>query len=213
MEDKLVTVASLEHINQASMLKDCLDSAGIESYILDHGISLEAASQMEGQIELQVNDFDVLKALEVIGHVSAAKPDSSSLGTDSYQIKKILVPVDFSSCSLAAASYAVHVARQKGARVTLIHVYFNPVTDPVSSDHFYAFPANIAESLNEIIENCRQMMKIFMHQLNTYMLQHEISDIQIETELIGGIAEETILDFSVAGGYDLLIIGIQGKRI
>ncbi len=212
MEDKLVTVASLEHINQASMLKGCLDSAGIESYILDHGISLEAASQLEGQVELQVNDADVLKALEVIGSMSnAARPDSTSLEADGYQIKKILVPVDFSSCSLAAASYAVQVARQKGAKVTLIHVYFNPVTDPVSSDHFYAFPANIAESLNEIIDNCRTTMNNFMNQLNNYMLEHEITGIQIETELVGGIAEETILDFSVAGGYDLLIIGVQGK--
>ena len=50
-----------------------------------------------------------------------------------------------------------------------------------------------------------------MNQLNNYMLEHEITGIQIETELVGGIAEETILDFSVAGGYDLLIIGVQGK--
>ena len=65
MANKLITVATLEHINQASMLKEWLDSAGIESYILDHGISVEAATQLEGQIELQVNETDAPKALKI----------------------------------------------------------------------------------------------------------------------------------------------------
>lgn len=126
-------------------------------------------------------------------------------------IKKILVPVDFSSYSLNAACYAVHVAQQKGAEITLIHVYFNPVTNPISYDHFYSFPANVAETLSEIVENARKLMKEFKDKLNSYLADHEISAIQIKTELIGGIAEEAILDFAEVGQYDLMVIGIRGK--
>lgn len=128
-------------------------------------------------------------------------------------IKKILVPVDFSSYSLNAACYAAHVALQKGAEITLIHVYFNPVTNPISYDHFYSFPANVAETISEIIENARELMKEFKEKLNSYLVDHKLSAIQMETELIGGIAEEAILDYADAGQFDLIVAGICGKEV
>src|SRR5665647_1791037 len=160
MSNKLVTVATLEHINQAIMMKGWLDSAGIESFILDLGLSVEAAAQMEGQVELQVCEIDVSKALEVIENGNIPDKQETEFNTyDNQFINKILVPVDFSSYSLNAACYAAHVAQQKGAKITLIHVYFNPITNPISYDHFYSFPANVAETLNEIIEIARPLEK------------------------------------------------------
>ena len=211
MANKLITVATLEHINQASMMKEWLNSAGIESYLLDHGLSIEAATQFEGQIELQVCEADASKALEIIGNMEE-KPQNKPFSPENQFIKKILVPVDFSSNSLNAAHYAAHVAKQKGAEITLIHIYFNPVTDPVACDHFYAFPTSIAETLNEIIDNAKELMADFRGKLNKYLLEHEISDISINTELFGGIAEEAVLDFAESGKYDLLIIGVRGKE-
>jgi len=212
MSNKLVTVATLEHINKAIMMKGWLDSAGIESYILDHGISVEAAAQLEGQVELQVCEIDVSKALEVIGNGNIPNKQKIELTTfDNQLINKILVPVDFSSYSLNAACYAAHVAQQKGAEITLIHVYFNPITNPISYDHFYSFPANVAETLNEIVENADELMKEFRVKLNAYMAENELSTIQIKTEVIGGIAEEAILDFAEIGHFDLMVVGIRGK--
>ena len=213
MSNKLVTVATLEHINQASMMKGWLDSEGIESYILDHGLSIEAAAQMEGQIELQVCEIDVSKALEIIEQGNIAKePKTKSSVVEIQLINKILVPVDFSSYSLNAACYAAHVAFQKGAELTLIHVYFNPITNPISYDHFYSFPANVAETLGEIMENAGDMMKEFRTKHSNYMVEHELNDVQVKTEIIGGIAEEAILDFAESGHYDLMVVGIRGKE-
>ena len=211
MANKLITVATLEHINQASMMQEWLDSAGIESYLLDHGISLEAATQLEGQIELQVCDTDASKALEVIGNMTEKSIDNLQI-SDIQIIKKILVPIDFSANSFNAACYAANVAKQKGAEITLLHIYFNPVTDPVASDHFYAFPTSIAETLNEIIENSRELMREFREKLDCYTREHEISGISMNAELIGGIAEEAVLDFAEVGKYDLLIVGVRGKE-
>ena len=212
MTNKLITVATLEHINQASLINEWLESAGIESYLLDHGISVEAASQLEGQIELQVCEADAPKALEIIGSMSE-KPKNQFLVNEVKFIRKILLPVDFSEESLNAACYALHVAKQKGAEITLIHVYFNPVTDPVACDHFYAFPTSIAETLNEIIGNANDMMKEFREKLNSYIMVHGISDIPLNTELIGGIAEDAVLDFAAIGKYDMLIVGVRRKKV
>ncbi|NEW82585.1 MAG: universal stress protein [Mariniphaga sp.] len=212
MSNKLVTIATLEHINQASMMKGWLDSEGIECNILDHGLSIEAAAQLEAQIELQVCEVDVSKALEIIeqGNI-AVEPKEKSSVVEIQLINKILVPVDFSSYSLNAACYAAHVAYQKGAELTLIHVYFNPITNPISYDHFYSFPANVAETLGEIIENSAELMNEFRAKLSNYMIEHELTDVQVKTEIIGGIAEEAILDFAESGHYDLMVVGIRGK--
>ncbi len=212
MSNKLITVATLEHINQASMMKGWLDSAGIESYILDHGLSVETAAQLEGMVELQVCEIDVPKALEVLEKVNIPnKQDTAFSNFDNHLINKILIPVDFSSYSLNAACYAAQVAQQKGAEITLIHVYFNPITNPISYDHFYSFPANVAETLSEIIENANQLMKEFGEKLNAFNVEHELSTIRMKTEVIGGIAEEAILDFAESGCYDMIVVGIRGK--
>ncbi len=211
MANKLITVATLEHINQASMLKEWLDSAGIECYLLDHGIILEAATQLEGQIELQVCEDDAPKALEIIGNMKE-NPKPRVLINEIHFIRKILVPIDFSDESFNAARYALHVARQKGAEITLIHIYFNPVTDPIASDHFYAFPTSIAETLNEIIDNAREMMEDFRKKLNSCKAEYSFEDIPVKSELIGGIAEDAVLDFAAGGNFDLLIVGVRGKK-
>jgi nucleotide-binding universal stress UspA family protein len=212
MSNKLVTVATIDHINQASMMKGWLDSAGIESYILDHGISVEAAAQFEGQVELQVCEADVSKALEVIENFDIqikSKTEFTEIGNQF--INKILVPVDFSSYSLNAAFYAAHVAKQKNAEITLIHVYFNPITNPISYDHFYSFPSNVAETLGDIVKNAEELMNEFEVKLNTYMVDNELSSVQVKKEIIGGIAEEAILDFAKSGHFDMMVVGIRGK--
>lgn len=213
MSNKLITVATLDPGNQAVMMMGWLETEGIDSYILDHGISVEDAVQLEKQVELQVFEKDASKALEIIGNLKVREKPQSELSAAEIQvIKRILVPVDFSSYSFNAACYAAHVAMQKGAELTLVHVYFNPVTNPVSYDHFYSFPANVAETINEIVENAGEIMKEFIGKLKTYLFDKEISTITLKSELVGGIAEEAILDFAEGGHYDLMIVGIRGKE-
>ena len=156
------------------------------------------------------NKLDVSKALVNLGNGEEKQQDKTT-PLETQFIEKILVPVDFSSASLNAACYAAHVAHQKGAEISLIHVYFNPIADPVACDYFYTFPTSVGETLNEIIENARDLMHEFRGSLDLYLNEHKFSDITVYTELAGGIAEEGILDFADTGKFDLLIVGVQGK--
>ena len=210
MATKLITVGKFEHFTQASVMKDWLYSAGIESYILDHGISLEAATQFEAEVELQVNEEDGSKVLEIIGNMSD-KPHLKESSPEIPSVKKILVPVDYSTDSFNAACYATQVAAQKGASITLVHVYFNPIADPIACDHFYTFPTSIAETVNEIIDNARVLMVEFTEKLKQYINECNIPNIHLDVEIIGGTAEDCVLDFAHTGKYDLLIIGVKGK--
>ena len=211
MKNKLMTIAILSNLAEADRMKTLLDSAGIDCYIPDHELSVENASSYNGEVELQVCENDAGSALELIGK-SSNENDKGSLETIDQLINKIIVPIDFSPSSFNAAIYASHVAKQKGADVTLVHAYFNPVTNPVSYDHFYAFPANVGETLSEIIASAGDMMREFMVKLNGYLTDHQLISVNIKTEIVGGIAEEAILDFASEGRFDLMILGVVQRK-
>ena len=213
MKNKLMTIAILANLAEANRMKNLLDSAGIDCYLPDHELSVENASSYFGEVELQVCENDAASALELIGIASSTdEKDKGPLETIVQLIKKIAVPIDFSPSSLNAAIYATHVAKQKGADITLVHAYFNPVTDPVSYDHFYAFPANVGETLSEIIASAGDLMREFMVKLNGYLTDHQLLSVNIKTEIVGGIAEEAILDFAMEGGFDLVILGVTQRK-
>ena len=120
MKNKLITIAILGNLNEANRMKGILNSAGIECYLPDHELSVENASSYDGQVELQVCEVDAAKALDLMGDQIIEDKSQPSLAEDVVQlIKKMIVPVDFSPSSLNAAFYAIHVANQKNAEITL----------------------------------------------------------------------------------------------
>jgi nucleotide-binding universal stress UspA family protein len=212
MAKKLVTVARAAYFHRAYLLKGWLDSAGIESIILNQGLSYIIGAQAENQIELQVDEQDVPKALEIIEAANLKYgPEFQEPDQMIASIKNILVPVDFSSYSLNAARYAVHVAKQKNARITFVHAYFNPLATPVSFENFYSYPGNLADAIRDIEENAKEKMKQFISRINEYMAIEGITDIKPKTMLVAGGAEDAILALVESGHFDLIIIGSRGK--
>lgn len=212
MAKKLVTVARPAYIHRAYLLKGWLDSAGIESIILNKGLSYCVGSQAENQVELQVEEQDTAKALEIVESANLRYgPEFQEPDQTISSIKNILVPVDYSSYSLNAAKYAVHVAQQKEARITFVHAYFNPVTTPVSYDNFYSYPSNLADAIREIEESAKDNMKDFIDEIDKYMLSEGISGIRPKARLIAGGAEEAILAMAESGNYDIIITGTRGR--
>ena len=202
------------NLHRAYLIKGWLDSAWIESCIVNHGLSYVISTQAENQIELQVKEEDVGKALDIIDTVSKKYgPEFQEPDQMISSIKNILVPIDFSKYSLNAAKYAVHVALQKNAKITLVHAYFNPVTNPLCYDNFYTFPSNVADALREIEENANDKMKDLLRNLKVYMADNQIVGIDPVTKLIGGIAEEAILEFAETGQFDLIVLGSRGRAL
>lgn len=213
MTNYLITVATYENVNQANRLKQWLDNEGIECTILDRGLIAGNVASSVGQYELKVFEADAARSLEILGEAEKQeKTFSYSNDIEMEGINHIIVPIDFSSNSLNAAYYAAHVANQKDADLTFVHVYFNPVTNPVSYDHFYSFPANVAETLNEIVQHANEMVKQFIANFELYLSIHKLTKIRYKSELVGGIAEEAILNIIDNAQYQLMIIGARGKE-
>ena len=113
-------------------------------------------------------------------------------------LERILVPVDFSDCSLDALEYAVVVAQQAKASLMLLHVL-----EPVS----YGLDFTIGHSrTRELVrENWTKRLEDLASSL-------KVTDIPVEVRLRGGLPADSILDSAQTLPCDLIIMGTHGRR-
>lgn len=119
-------------------------------------------------------------------------------GAAVFKIKKVLVPVDFSSCSEKALQYAQAFARQFGASLTLVHVVqFSPIPGTEFSE--VDFPA----VEQRVIKQSRQELEKTASSLRG-------ENLKIETVLSEGRPATEIARTARETGADLIIISTHG---
>jgi nucleotide-binding universal stress UspA family protein len=118
-------------------------------------------------------------------------------------ISKILFPTDGSEYSLKAAKYAVDIAKNNDAKVTIMHVYQTtppPVyLEPATGGEYLFFlesEKTIKERGNLAIEKTKE---IFNHE-----------SLSIETKFFQGHPVEAIVETAEKEKFDLIIIGSRG---
>jgi nucleotide-binding universal stress UspA family protein len=113
-------------------------------------------------------------------------------------MKHILVPTDYSTTALNATNYALNLAKQIKAKVTLLHIYNIPVppTD---------FPM-VVSSIDEIENSNKQQLKKHVDELTT---KHpEVLEIKGIVKL--GFVFDEIKCVVETEKVDLIIMGITG---
>jgi nucleotide-binding universal stress UspA family protein len=113
-------------------------------------------------------------------------------------LKRILMPVDFSDCSLEAFEYAVVVAQQAKASLILLHVL-----EPVS----YGLDFTFGHSRTR--EQERERWATRLEQL---VSSHQHSHVPMESQLRGGSPADSILDSIQSLDCDLVVMGTHGHR-
>lgn len=118
--------------------------------------------------------------------------------TASPRILRILVPVDFSDCSLEALEYAVPVAKQFGAVVTILHVM-----EPVS----YGLDFTLIHTGEE-----RKMRERLESRLSELAAALHSQGLTAEPVIHGGVPADSILDWALQQEPDLIVMGTHGRR-
>lgn len=113
-------------------------------------------------------------------------------------LERILVPVDFSDCSLDALEYAGVVAQQAKASLTLLHVL-----EPVS----YGLDFTLGQSRTR--EQLRESWTKRLEELASSLRAIHIS---VESRLRGGHPTDSILDTAQTLPCDLIVMGTHGRR-
>lgn len=114
------------------------------------------------------------------------------------EFKKILVPVDFSPCSMEAYRVAVTLARQFKSQLIIIHVIDNRLMGLLAESG----PLSIDE-----------MMRIFKKQarlrLRAFLSGHPV-DVKIRRIIIAGVPFHEIVMVSRRENVDLIVMGRYG---
>lgn len=111
---------------------------------------------------------------------------------------RILVPIDFSDCSLDALEYAVLVAQRAKASVTLLHVM-----EPVSYGLDFTIPH---------LTKREQMRAAIKERLAGVVEALTAVQVKSDSLLRGGLPSDSILDAARAQPADMIIMGTHGRR-
>jgi nucleotide-binding universal stress UspA family protein len=116
------------------------------------------------------------------------------------EIKRMLVPTDFSAPADAALAYAVDLAAKLGARVSLVHVFDDPfVVNGVFSGEFVPLPMELR---NEILADLRRRLADVVATSGHSELSPQV--------LVGPIAK-TIVEAAQEQAADLIVMGTHGR--
>jgi len=114
------------------------------------------------------------------------------------RLERILVPVDFSDCSLDALEYAVVVAQQAKASLMLLHVL-----EPVS----YGLDFTLSH-----VRTREHVRESWTKRLQELTSSHQHSHVAMEFQLRGGLPADSILDSAQTLPCDLIVMGTHGRR-
>ena len=115
-------------------------------------------------------------------------------------VRTILVPVDFSDCSLAGLTYAVRFAKEFGARIIVVHVTdLGPVMMTSGSGEY-----NSPTYTEAARHRCGDRMQTFLERV-------DFDGVPVETSAVAGYCPTAIYEAAAKEGADLIIISTHGR--
>ncbi|TVQ88899.1 MAG: hypothetical protein EA393_07960 [Bacteroidetes bacterium] len=205
MEDRLITIAT-DHYTAAEILKAKLEDAGIEC-VLKH-VNLIQGAVSEG-VQVQIKESDVERALRIINEMKTAQEQKEM--KDIKQIRRILVPVDFSDFSKNACLYAIKLAKKYKADVKILHVFYAPIVDLVPITDAYSIQVDMDINLREMEDQAKRNLVEFVNEIRDIAAKQDYSDVKISYTLREGIVEDEIASTAKAFKPGIIVLGTRGK--
>jgi nucleotide-binding universal stress UspA family protein len=128
------------------------------------------------------------------------RKEKSKAASNEFAIRTILVPVDFSTCSLAGLEYAAFLAKRLNATLRLFNVTY-PYTNYVIADRAGARFSGLAEAVEEAA-------RIEMDALKQMDF---LRGVQVQTEIRAGHAIEEICNAASQPEIDLIVTSTHGR--
>lgn len=119
--------------------------------------------------------------------------------------KHLLVPVDFSDSSLSALRKAAEIAKESGAKLTLLHVGLAP---ELYYGDLAAYGFLVPETTTKVREQVVAEQKQAMERIRREQVP---ADVPCEIVLREGYAPDEICAQVKAGGYDAVVMGTHGR--
>ena len=132
--------------------------------------------------------------------IARKRKQKSKASSEAFAIRTILVPTDFSQCSLAGTEYAAFLARKLGATLRLFHAIY-PYTNYVFVDRAGVRSSGLAEAVKE---TARQEMDA-LQQMNF------LRGLTVQTAILPGPAVDEICAAAGEPEVDLVVTSTHGR--
>jgi len=115
-------------------------------------------------------------------------------------IRTILVPVDFSDCSLAGLTYAVRFAKEVGTRIVVVHVAdLGPVMMTTGRGDYDSPPY-----IEAARRRCSDQIKAFLKRVS-------FDGVPVDASAVAGYCPSAIYEAAAKEGADMIIISTHGR--
>lgn len=205
METGYVALATYVYSLQAFLIQQKLEAEGIEVQMnpalsgTDKGVTLfvkqgqfEAARRKLDQISLESN-------LSMLEH----EP----------QIKKILVPVDFSSQTSQVCQYAIELADRFQAEILILHACYIPSLDAALLSEASVYSVTLDEHLHNLEIGAQANLNKLMNELETKLAEQGLTHLKLTQRMVKGFADDEIYIVYQEYEPDLIIMGNSSRGI
>ncbi len=117
------------------------------------------------------------------------------------EIRRILVPTDFSPHSNEATAWAADLAARYGASIALVHVY-QPVSMVLPEGFVLKSATEIADLLHSLDQALAEARSA---------LERTAPGVAIDSTLLQGVPFAEIVRHARENGFDLIVIGTHGR--
>ena len=213
LTDRLITVA-IHTYDRAHQLKTILEAEGVGVTL--QNVNLTNPSVFAG-VRVRIRECDLPLALRLIENIEIFSPQALSELHDSQA--SVLVPVDFSECSLKAACAAFFIAKLHKAPVVLLHSYVDPAFVQPSaelSDQLTFEPQATIDPFEEAEEEkavekvAKAGMSRFVDTLREKIKSGVIPAVKFSTSITEGLPEEAIDEYVSTHKTLLIVMGTLG---
>ncbi len=203
MEEKLIEIA-IENYSKAVILKTYLEANGVDCFLKNINILQGAVS--EG-VKVQIKESDAEKALKLI----TQKHHSDEAKKLGLQLRKILVPIDFSIPSQNAARFAVMLAAKSNSEVKLLHVFNSPIVDMIPFTDVASIQIDFDMNYNLLHKTAKEKLAKFYNDLVEFAKQIGAEKVPIGYTLREGYAAYGIIETSQKYKPGIIVMGTKGE--
>ena len=204
--DRLITVA-IHTYHRAASLKALLESNGVNATLQNVNLSRPVVSP---GVRVRIRESDLPLALRIIENTDTFPAPKADMPASDGSF--VLVPTDFSQHSVRAVDLAFHLAHREKSRIVLLNTYIDPYfygnTQLTDASDFEPVDSEIRRTL---ADQARSNMARLADSLKKRIADGSLPDVKFVTEIVEGIPEEVIGEYSKLHVPELIVMGTRGS--